>query len=219
MTTGTLVPHPEDAQKRRLVENASAALGLEPRLLRLLSAVHEAGHAIVAHTVGLTVTSATVTSYELIGLGGDHIALDYRAFGDRIPLPNLLAMRVGGFQASFLWLQGRGIDGTAEPYQEVLNCLAGGDLNWCAHACQNLLPHAHAQDTIEIAGRILLHRWRSTLRLAYDLADVGSMDETALRTHLDADPVQGLKAMRCYRTWRDETAAHWTAPVEQGEAR
>ncbi|MER5354646.1 hypothetical protein ABT093_30485 [Kitasatospora sp. NPDC002551] len=214
-------PNPtlESAEKRRLVEGATTALGLEPRLLRLLSAVHEAGHAIVAHTVGLSVTGAAVTSYELIGLGGDHIALDYSAYGNRIPLPSLLAMRVGGFQASFLWMEGRGIDGTTEPYQEVLNGLAGGDLNWCADACRNLLPHAHAQDTIEIAGRILLYRWRSTLRLAYDLAKAGSMGESTLRPYLEADPLQALKAMDSYQTWRKETAAHWTAATQQGDTR
>ncbi|WP_331735628.1 hypothetical protein OG333_37155 (plasmid) [Streptomyces anulatus] len=205
MTSDTLTA----AQKRQMAEDAALTLGLDPRLLRLLSAVHEAGHAIVAHTVGLSVTSATVTSHELIGLGGDHIALDYHAHHGRIPLPSLLAMRVAGFQASVLWLGGRGIDGTTEPYQATLNGLAGSDLNWCADACQRLLPHAHAQDTIEIAGRILLHRWRSTLRLAYDLAAAGSMDAVVIQPYLESDPMHALAAMRSYRIWREATAAHW----------
>ena len=53
-----------------------AMLGLEPRRIRLLSAIHEAGHVVVANTVGELVISSTVTSDEQIGTGDDHAHLD-----------------------------------------------------------------------------------------------------------------------------------------------
>jgi hypothetical protein len=55
--------------RHALSAEAIDLLGLTPRTARLLSAVHEAGHAVVADTVGLRVTRARVTSADRIGVG------------------------------------------------------------------------------------------------------------------------------------------------------
>ncbi|MEU3566776.1 hypothetical protein [Kitasatospora sp. NPDC006786] len=182
-------------------------------MLRLLTAVHEAGHAIVGHTVGLHVTGATVTNAEAIGLGGDHIAVDYAAYpAPIIPLPHTLAMGVAGFQASCTWLEGRGLDGDSEPYSTLLNLLANTDLHGCAELCRLAgLPASRTHDAVEAAGRILHHRWRATLRLAYVLTAAETMDRTALLPYLEDDPAQLQAAKEDYRVWRRDTAHLWCA--------
>lgn len=192
----------------------SAKLGLPPRLLRLLSAVHESGHALVAHTLDMRVTEAQVVSREFIGLGGDHILIDFSSYrrgcSSRIvPTPDLLAMKVAGFQAAFMWLQGRGVDGTEAPYQEILNTLAGGDLNWCTDFCRTLGRPPLQSHAVEAAAWILSHRWREALALAYALAARGNLDEKALRPFLEAGPHRLAPARAAYAAWRERTAPLW----------
>jgi hypothetical protein len=119
---------PGTSEQRRLAAEVTAALGMKPRLLRLITAVHEAGHAIVGVTVGFEVTEARVESLDVIGVGGDEITVDFDPWRD-VPLSDVLSLKAAGFQASFIWLQGRGIDGAEEPYDFALNTLAGGDIN------------------------------------------------------------------------------------------
>jgi hypothetical protein len=133
---------------------------MEPRLLRLLTAVHEAGHAIAGQTAGLTVTAARVASAGTTGLCGGCVDIDSGGYHRPvIPLPHLLAFQAAGFQASFLWLEGRGINGNEDPYSSALNALAGGDKSWCSSLCRDLgKPGLGMQDGIEGAARILKAR-------------------------------------------------------------
>jgi hypothetical protein len=91
----------------------TAALGMEPRLLRLISAMHEAGHAIVGATVGFEVTEARAETVEAIG--SNEVTVGFGP-GRDVPLSDLLSWKAAGYQASFTWLQGRGIDGAGAPY-------------------------------------------------------------------------------------------------------
>jgi hypothetical protein len=194
----------------------TAALGMEPRLLRLLTAVHEAGHVIAAATVGLKVTRAWVTWSRLIGAGGT--GFDYSCYPSRIiPLPDLLAMNAAGFQATYTWLEGRGIDGNADPYDFALNAMASADIGWCQDACRQLgRPDLTMQDGIHGAGRILKHRWRAVLRLAYALASQGALPGAELQPYLLADPAQHAEAVIAYHAWRDETGHLWRRDVRCG---
>ncbi|QYN41036.1 hypothetical protein K1T35_47700 (plasmid) [Pseudonocardia sp. DSM 110487] len=198
-------------EKQVLAQSVTEWLGLPPRLLRLLSAVHEAGHAIVAHTVDLKVTAAAVASFDTIGLGGDHISISIAA-GQFVPAPDILAMRAAGFQASFMWLDGRGIDGNREPYLQALNTLAAGDLNWCTDFSRTVMGRSPMQQhTVPGAYAILSRRWRAVLSLAYALADRGEMTEAQLQPFLCCGPQQQVAAREAYLAWRGETAHLWTA--------
>jgi hypothetical protein len=202
---------PGTAEERRRAIEVTAALGMEPRLLRLIGAVHEAGHAIVASTVGFEVTEARVESMEMIGSGTDQITVDFSRYPGRIiPLTALLAMKAAGFQASFTWLEGRGIDGAEESCDFALNTMAGDDIHWCLNTCRQLgRLGLSMQDGIEGAGRILKRRWRAVLKLAHALAARGVLAGDDLRPYLAADFPQHIAAVHSYQAWRQKTGPLW----------
>lgn len=195
------------------MEAVVASLGMEPRLLRLQAAVHEAGHAIVGYTAGLDVAEARVTSPAASGLHGGCTDIPAGSYhGPSIPLPHVLAFWAAGFQATFLWLEGRGIDGNEDPHSLVLNAMAGDDKAYCSSLCRKLgKPDLGMQDGIEGAARILKARWHAVLGLAYALASHGTLSGNALQPYLTAGPHQHLLGVRSYRTWLDRTAPMWLA--------
>lgn len=204
-----------ETEHESLCRRVTAQLGLDPRRLRLLTAVHEAGHAIVGHTVGFRVTAAFVTSDDVLGRhGADHISVDLTAFGDDgiIPLCDLLALRIAGFQAAHTWLRGRGVPAMEQPYKTALNTLAGSDLTSCYEHCAEVgVPDvATTREALYGAAVILKYRWRAVLRLGYALARVGTLDEAALRPYLDSDPNAHQEASARFRAWQQRTAHIWT---------
>jgi hypothetical protein len=177
-------------------------LRLPPRLRRLLSAVHEAGHAIVAHTVDVRVRYAEVTSYEYLGVGNDHINISMPD-GRPIPLAELLVIRAAGFQASYMWLRSRGFR-DVDTLNQALSMLAAGDIADCTVDCQRAgRPELGMQDGIDVAAEILQRRWPSVLRLGYELARTGTMDEAQLWPVLLADQGAATRSARDeFRRWR-----------------
>ena len=109
-------------------------LGLDRRRIRLLTAIHEAGHAVVANTVGALVISANVTSDEQIGIGDDYTHLDMPG-GVEIPFPEYLTILAAGFQASYFWMEARGFGDTAT-LNKALNLLRASDWNTAKRLCQ-----------------------------------------------------------------------------------
>jgi hypothetical protein len=206
-----------DAQ-RRLAAEAAAALGLEPRLLRLIAAVHEAGHAIAGATVGFDITAAQAGTVE--AADANQVTADFGASQD-VPLSSLLTWKAAGYQASFTWLQGRGINGAQPPYDFALNTLAADDVNSSLAACRRLgMPHLTMQHGIEGAAWILTHRWRAVLRLAYALTRLGTLDGDDLLPYLAGDFPQYRAAIRAHDSWRQRTAHLWlrrAAPSPAGE--
>jgi hypothetical protein len=200
MTAGTAV-------QRRLAAEVTAALGMEPRLLRLISAVHEAGHAIVGVTVGFEVTEARAETVEAIG--SNEVTVDFGP-GRDVPLSDLLPWKAAGYQASFTWLPGRGIDGAEAPYDFALNTMAAGDINSSLATCRRAgRPDLTMQGGIEGAALILTHRWRSVLRLAYQLARCGVLAGDDLVPYLAADFPQYLAAVRAHQAWVQRTGHLW----------
>jgi hypothetical protein len=193
--------------QRRLAGEAAAALGLEPRLLRLIAAVHEAGHAIAGATVGFDITAARAGTIE--AADANRVTADFGA-GRDVPLSSLLTWKAAGYQASFTWLQGRGIDGAQPPYDFALNTLAADDINSSLAACRRLgMPHLTMQHGIEGAAWILTHRWRAVLRLTYALTRRGHLAGGDLVPYLADDFPQYREAIRAHESWRQRTAHLW----------
>jgi hypothetical protein len=146
---------------------AYASLGLAVRQELLLTAVHEAGHAVAADSAGATVTGAEVrpdfsgtTAVEgLPGPGGDPGAV-------RAHLPALLAVYTAGYAASAAWLKGRGTDPAGPSAALAINALAGSD-GTDALRCLDAAgcPGASLGPAGDAALRILLARWETVLRL------------------------------------------------------
>ncbi|MEJ8654910.1 hypothetical protein WKI65_44440 [Streptomyces sp. MS1.AVA.3] len=213
-----------DEEHELLCRENTARLGLEPRLLRLLTAVHEAGHAIVGHTVGFKVNGAFVTSTDVLGRhGGDHISVDLTPLEDDgiVPLCEVLALKMAGFQASHTWLRGRGVPAMEQPYKTALNTLAGGDISQCYEHCNEVgMPDVSTtREALYGAAIVLKFRWRAVLRLAYALDTVGVLDEAALQPYLEADPAAHQEAADRYRAWRQRTSDLWLVRehVDAGE--
>lgn len=205
-----------DVEQEELARNATAQLGLEPRLLRLLTAVHEAGHAIVGTTLGFDVSSIQVSSRDVLGFRNhDHISLELHV-GQEIRLPDELSLYMAGFQAACFWLNGRGIRAMAPglPYKTALNCLAGGDINKCHDLCDQwgMPAVATTNEGVRGAAHVLKYRWRAVLQLAYAVADTGYLRGAELQPYLDADPVARQRALTAYGTWLTATAGLWTLP-------
>ena len=199
------------AERRRLALQVAAALGMDLRQLRPVAAVHEAGHAIVAATVGFTVSQAWVGDPAEIGCDIDGVEVDLSSYaGLRIPLPDLLAMKAAGYQATFTWLQGLGVDGNAPPYDRALNTLAGHDISYCLDTCRQLgRPDLSMQDGLEGARRILALRWDAVIGLADALASQGVLAEAGLQPYLTAGPAHHAEAASSYRAWRHLTNDLW----------
>lgn len=205
MTAGTGAP----AEQPRPALQAIAALGMDAGQLRMMSAVHEAGHAIAAGTVGFTVAQARVGDPATTRCG---VEVDLSCYaGEIIPLPDLLAMKAAGYQAAFIWLQRRGgVDGHALPYDFALKTLAGDDIGWCLDICGQLLrPDLSMQDGMEGAWRILTCRRGAVLHLAEALVGRGVLAGADLLPYLTADPVQHAEAVSSYRAWRRRTSDLW----------
>jgi hypothetical protein len=195
---------------------------MDPPRLRMLSGVHEAGHAIAAATMGFTVTQMRVSDPAMIGSGEDGTEVSLgRYSGKPVPLPDLLTMKAAGYQASFIWLQGRGIDGDTPPYDRALNTLAGHDISWCLDICRQFRrPDLTMQDGIEGAWHILTSRWPAVLRLAYVLAARGAMTGGDLQPYVAAGPEGCAAAISSYRAWRTRTSDLWRRqPGKPGEVR
>ena len=200
MTAGT-------AEQWRLAAEVTAALGMEPRQLRLISAVHEAGQAIVGATVGFEVAEARAGTVEEIG--SNEVTIDF-GHGQDVPVSDLLSLKAAGYEASFIWLQGRGIDSAEDPYDFALNTLAADDINSSRATCRKIgCPDLTMQDGIEGAALILTHRWRAVLRLAYKLARCGALAGDDLVPYLGADLPQYLAAVRAYQAWQQRTGHLW----------
>lgn len=202
MTAGTGAA----AEQPRSVFQAIAALDMDAGQLRMMSAVHESGHAIAAGTVGFTVAQARAGDPATTRCG---VEVDLSCYaGETIPLPDLLAMKAAGYQAAFIWLQDGG--GHALPYDFALKTLAGDDISWCLDICGQLLrPDLSMQDGIEGAWRILTCRWGAVLHLAEALAGRGVLAGADLLPYLTADPVQHAEAVGSYRAWRRRTSELW----------
>lgn len=201
-----------DVQDEILHARWNAALHfLTPGQKRLLSAVHEAGHAVVAHTLGFPVVGARVNSADRIGLGGDEIVLDLRVFGDQeIPLPDLMSVWAAGFQASCMWMQGRGVDFNDPPVKTALNTLAGGDHRKCEEICRTAgAPELGIGDGLYGAAVALSRRWYTAMRLAYALAAAGALTEAQLAGRLSADPDQRSDARSTYQAWVRREPKWW----------
>jgi hypothetical protein len=209
-----------DVEHEGLARNATAQLGLEPRLLRLLTAVHEAGHAIVGSTLGFDVSAIKVSSRNILGLRNhDHISLELHV-GQEIRLPDELSLYMAGFQAACFWLNGRGIRAMDPglPYKTALNCLAGGDINKCHDLCDQwgMPAVATTNEGVRGAAHVLKYRWRAVLQLAYTVDRVGCLWGTELQSYLDADPSTRRESLTAYEEWLKATADLWALP--SGEA-
>ncbi|MGR7000774.1 hypothetical protein ACU686_26440 [Yinghuangia aomiensis] len=194
---------PSAELQHALSAEAMGLLGLTPRTARLLSAVHEAGHAVVADTVGLRVARARVASAAHIGVGGDHVDVETRDGADVPPGAHLVVL-AAGFQASYTWAVGRGYTDPAK-LNRALNILNGGDRGAVdALRERHGRPDIHIQQGTEPAMRILTRRWSTVLRIAYALARAGELDERALFAHLVAGPAElQAAARRVWREWPD----------------
>ena len=206
-----------DAEHEQLCRENTARLGLEPRLLRRLTAVHEAGHAVVGQTVGFKVTGARVVSTDVLGRhDSDHISIDLTPLEEdgTFPLCELLTLKMAGFQASHMWLRGRGVPAMEQPYKTALNTLAGGDITQCyAHCNEAGMPDiSTTREALYGTAIILKFRWRAVLRLGYALEAVGQLDESALQPYLNADPSAHQEAAERYRAWQQRTAHIWAGP-------
>jgi hypothetical protein len=189
-----------------VIDDVVRWLDLSPRLVRLLSAVHEAGHAVVADTVGMGVSGMHLTDD---GSLDATTTVDYRrGAGEIIPLPDMLAMRAAGFQAMFTWLDVRGLEN--DDRSQAVNYLAAGDNTWCKEMCDKLLPGATMQDGVVPAVNILQRRWLAVMRLAYALARAGTLGHQEISELLATDAEQQSAASAWYLRWRDhETADRW----------
>ncbi|MFJ2007978.1 hypothetical protein [Streptomyces chartreusis] len=207
-----------DVEHEKLARHATAQLGLEPRLLRLLTAVHEAGHAIVGSTLGFDVTAIKVSSRDVLGLHNhDHISVELHE-GQEIRLPDELSLYMAGFQAACFWLNGRGIRAMApgQPYKTALNTLAGGDINKCHNLCDqwDLPAVATTNEGVRGAAHVLKYRWRAVLRLAYTVDRVGCLWGTELQPYLDADPSARRESLTAYGKWLKATTDLWALPSD-----
>ncbi|MEW1639300.1 hypothetical protein AB0469_35260 [Streptomyces sp. NPDC093801] len=213
-------PRMTEAERRAICQEITATVGLEPRLNRLLTAVHEAGHAIVGHTVGFKVAGASVVNTAVLGLeDGDRVDFDFSPFGDgEIPLSDLLAMRMAGFQATHMWLRGRGAAAGAPEFQTALNMMSSSDIVKCYEHCAQVgMPAVSTTREGLYGGALILKwRWRAVLRLAYVLARVGTLDADQLRPHLDADLRTHQGAVDAYRAWQKRTSSVWMVQETAG---
>ncbi|MFF7764215.1 hypothetical protein [Streptomyces griseorubiginosus] len=208
-----------DIEHEALARHATASLGLEPRLLRLLTAVHEAGHAIVGSALGFDVTAIKVSSRDVLGLhNNDHISLELHE-GQEIRLPDELSLYMAGFQAACFWLNGRGIRAMDPnlPYKTALNTLAGGDINKCHALCDRwgVPAIATTNEGVRGAAHILKYRWRAVLQLAYTVNRVGYLWGSDLQPYLDADPSAQRASLTAYGRWMTATAALWALPCAE----
>jgi hypothetical protein len=189
----------------------TAAFGTDPRQLRSIAAVHEAGHAVVAATVGFEVIQARVCDPAAGGEDHDGVTVDVSCYGDRpVPLPDLLAGAAAGLQANCTWLCDGGLDPNQPPYDIALNVLAGPDKAWCLGTSgQAGRPWLTMQHGIEGAWWILTRRWPAVLALAGSLASRGTLAGPDLEPYLFADPAQRADAIRSYEAWRRRTSRLW----------
>lgn len=190
-----------------VVAETRELLALSPANVRLISAVHEAGHVVVGHTLGMTVSRARLADDDSLHA---HVTVDYGyPAGTVIPLPDLLAMRAAGFQAAFTWLDSRAL--LDDRRNQAINNLAGGDIKWCLATCRDLgVSDTTMQDGIVPAVHVLQRRWRTVLRLAYALAAAGSLSQGEIGPLLADDRAARLDALDAYRHWRDvETVHRW----------
>lgn len=191
-----------------------ATLALPPRLLRLLSAVHEAGHAVVAQTLGMWVCEVHVVSHERIGMGGDRCQI--REDLNTWPTVDHVTLLLAGMQASGLWFTGRGRDPRKDPdLTHCLNSLAGSDLEEAWARCESLgMTKEEAapkvQATVRAANIILQKRWIDVLSMAYALARHGSLVGRELWPYLHR-PAREVEARAAYRVWQEENADLWPA--------
>lgn len=180
-------------------------LNLTPDRARMLSAIHEAGHVVVANTVGALVIRTSVTSREHIGVdGADETLLDMPG-GRAMMLAEQIPILAAGFQASYFWLQSRGFtDETV--LNKALNILGASDWKACVQACAGAgRPDLSMQDGVLPAAQILKARWSTVVRIGYDLAGMGTMTHPDLWPHLiDAARAGHRTALAAYETWRTE---------------
>jgi hypothetical protein len=199
----------------------TAAFGRDPRLLRMIAAVHEAGHAVVAATVGFEVIQARVGDPAAADEDADGVTVDVSCYGDRpVPLPDQLAGAAAGLQANSTWLFAAGLDANQPPYDMALNVLAGPDKAWCLGTSRQAgRPWLTMQHGIEGAWWILTRRWPAVLALADSLASRGTLAGPDLEPYLSADPAQHADAISSYDAWRRRTSHLWRRdPGQPAEA-
>lgn len=181
-----------------------AVLALPPRQLRLLTAVHEAGHAVAAHTMGMVVMEAHVDTYDRIGLGYDHVAYKWEN-GHRGPM--LLASHMAGLAASYVFMQGRGWDPRDQDLADALSSLASGDIHQAREHVAEVTgrPYGDTLDTVqrvmEPLTSLIRARWLDVVRLGYALARHGHLDQDALRVYLGRNMTGAVDAMDAYQGW------------------
>ncbi|WP_331757732.1 hypothetical protein [Nocardia sp. NBC_01388] len=195
---------PEDVRAKTL-----ALLGVHPRHVRLLTAVHEAGHAVVADSVGAHVDSVTVLSDGHLTDprgGNDHAQVEFpgAASADEV-FAEYLTVLTAGFQSQYMWLtRSRGVTYT-DQVQTGLSWLAAGDIhpaNALRERCgRQDVEFVHAQ---AIAGMILRTRWSTLLRLAYHLNRTGYASQKDLQGYLMVNPQVRTKCLAYFRAWKDQ---------------
>jgi hypothetical protein len=167
--------------------------GLIPVQQRLVTAVHEAGHAVVADALGVPVLSARVADLGERSENGVYgtVALNPTAlaYGSRLVLLARLTIRAAGAQAAALWLEQYPrvapevlVAFRAEPhlYGAYDDCLSA------AHACAERPEYGlTAQAGVIPAAQILLARWPVVMRVAYWLARRGHLDADELRSLME----------------------------------
>lgn len=185
-------------------EEVVATLGLDRRSSRLLSAVHEAGHAVVAHAVGAWATNVAVADGEQLGLGGNYTEVEMLGGGE-VPLPEGLAILAAGIQTTYYWLRGRGFTDMAM-LTRVLNLLAAGDHDATTVLCERWgRPDLDLEAGIWPASEIVIRRWPTVLRIGYHLARVGTMNGSELLPHLCSSPYsEFVEAREVFRKWRSD---------------
>lgn len=180
-----------------------------PHRLRLAAGVHEAGHVVVASTVGWVVTKAGVCNCEAADCRDRGMEVDFSGFGEP-DLPDVLAVTAAGYQATVAWLRSGRIDSSVPPYDAALQIMAADDFSECLETCRQAgRPDLGMRNGIEGAWPVLVSRWRTVLELACLLDSRGVLAGADLRSFLAADPAQQAEAVSSYRTWRQATSDLW----------
>lgn len=176
----------------------------------LAAAVHEAGHAIVAHTAGAAVTKTGVCRCTTADCSDKGTEIDFRVSEQDVSLPDLLAVGSAGFLATHIWLQSGGTDGTRPPYDNALSFMASDDIGYCRDICrQRGRPDLGMQDGIEGAREILVRRWQAVLQLSYAVSVHGVLAGVELDPYLTSDPAQRAEAVGIYRAWQHRASHLW----------
>lgn len=190
-----------DEAQLTAAEVLAANLELSPRQLKLLAAVHEAGHMFAADAAGLTPVAAEVRP-----LAAGSMTVEGDAM--LMPLHPVMVTLAAGFSAVGLWLAGRGTDVNDRSVNPALCALSSDDISLCRARCDAAgRPDLSMQDGAQAATDILVCRWPAVLRTAYALARHRTLYPFEIRAFLAADPAQRGAAVTTYCDWQAAVGA------------